>query len=226
MNQSHDDPVGLPGGRAERENDEIELIDPVTAELLLNTNPLVEEALIVAEASATTSNKWLDLVGSLAVALTGIGLLVYSYNYPEPQIVFDSVGPMGFPIAIGIFLLAGGAVQSVRTISFMAKFGSLGAEEGTEDEPGHEVSKWRALIIMAGCFLYFFLLGYVGFLVLTPIALTAGLWAMKYRNWLWRGIVAILFTLVSFILFNSVLGVPLPQGFLTEVLLDLNVIRI
>ena len=226
MNQSRNNHMDPPGGPGDRDEDGVDLIDPLTAELLLSTNPLLNEVVIGDEAATTTSNKWLDLAGSLTITLVGIVLLVYAYSYPEPQVVFDSIGPMGFPIGIGICLIVGGVVQSIRTVVFMRSFGSWGPEEGTEDEPEHEVSKWRALLIMVGCFVYLFLLGYVGFLVLTPIALAAGLWALKYRNWLWRGIVGVSFTLVTLVMFNSILGVPLPQGFLTEVLLDFNLIRL
>ncbi len=213
-------------GAASQKDDDLQLIDPATAELLLSTNPLFDEALIEAEAGKMTMNKKIDLVGSIGIALLGVGLLVYAANYPTPTVIFDAVGPMGFPVAIGIFLLVGGGVQSLRTYLFIRKYGGWGPEEGTEDEPEHDVSKWRGLLIMAGFFVYFGLLTPVGYLVLTPVALAMALWAMRYRTWPWRALVAVIFTLVSFALFNTVLGVPLPQGFLTDLLLDFNLIRI
>ncbi len=213
-------------GTPSQKDEDLQLIDPATAELLMSTNPLFDEALIEADGAAMTMNKKIDLVGSMAIALLGVGLLVYAANYPTPTVIFDAIGPMGFPVAIGIFLLVGGLAQSLRTYLFLRKYGMWGPEEGTEDEPEYPVNKWRGLYMMAGFFVYFALLPFVGYLVLTPIALAVALWAMHYRNWLWRFIVGVVFTIVTFALFNSVLGVPLPQGFLTEILLDFNLIRI
>ena len=213
-------------GTPSQNDDDLQLIDPATAELLMSTNPLFDEAIIEAEAAMMTMNKKIDLVGSIAIALLGVGLLIYAANYPTPTIIFDAIGPMGFPVAIGIFLIVGGTAQSVRTYLFLRKYGMWGPEEGTEDEPEHPVNKWRGLYFIGGFFVYFALLPFVGYLVLTPIGLAIALWGMRYRTWLWRFIVGVTFTLVSFALFNSVLGVPLPQGFLTDLLLDLNLIRI
>jgi hypothetical protein len=132
---------------------------------------------------------------------------------------------MGFPTAIGAFLVAGGLVQSARTALYIRKFGKWSPEEGVEDEPEHPTSKWRALLFIAGCFGFVALLQPLGFLIAMPIAIAAGLWSMDYANWVRRVLVAVGFTLVAFVAFGIVLAVPLPAGPIENVLIDAGVIN-
>jgi putative tricarboxylic transport membrane protein len=177
-------------------------------------------------AARLTMNKRIDLIGSLLIAALGVFVLVVAYSYPPPRVVFDAVGPMGFPNVIGAFLLVGGLVQSLRTVLYIRKFGTWAPEEGVEDEPEHPSSKWRAPLFIAGCFGFLACLQPLGFLIAMPLAVVAALWAMQYGTWPRRIAVAVGFTIVAFVLFDGVLGVPLPPGPIGNLLIDLGVVSL
>ena len=188
-------------------------------------NPLTTDVSLAEGKVAVTMNKYVDLAGSLLIAALGVFVLVVAFRYPEPKVVFDAIGPMGFPKVIGAFLLVGGLVQSARTVLYIRKFGKWAPEEGVEDEPAHPTSKWRALLFMAGCFVFLALMHPLGFSLSMPLAIVAGLWSMGYGSWLRRVVVAVAFTILAFVLFAVVLGVPLPAGPIEELLIDIGLIN-
>lgn len=192
---------------------------------LLHVNPLTTDPELVDGSVPVTMNKYIDLVGSLLVTALGVFVLAVAYSYPPPKVVFDAIGPMGFPYAIGTFLVIGGLVQSANTVLYIRRFGKWAPAEGTEDEPDHPTSKWRALIFIAGCFGFLILMESVGFLIAMPVAIIAGLWLMEYGNWLRRVLVAVIFTAVAFAVFELTLGVPLPAGPVEFMLIDAGLIE-
>lgn len=169
-------------------------------------------------------NKRIDLIGSLAFVALGIFMLVVALNYPPTKVTFDAIGPKGFPIVIGSLFIIGGAFQSVRSILFIRRFGVIGPSEGTDDEEEYPSSALRGFLFIVGAFVYLALLPFIGFLILTPIAVFGALWSLQYRPW-WKGLlIAVIFTIVGFLVFGVVLSVPLPQGFLAPVLFALGII--
>jgi hypothetical protein len=186
----------------------------------LTTDVELEEGLV-----PVTMNKYIDLVGSLLIVALGVFVLAVALRYPPPKVVFDAIGPMGFPMAIGAFLVVGGLVQSVRTALYIRRYGKWAPEEGVQDEPEHPSSRWRALIFIGGCFVFLVLMQPLGFLIAMPLAIVAGLWSMGYANWMRRAVVAIGFTLFAFAMFALVLGVPLPDGPIENMLIDAGLIN-
>ena len=208
---------------------------PQPDDALLRVNPLTTDVELGGRAKLggsaeegsvpVTMNKYVDLVGSLLIAGLGVFVLAVAFSYAPPKVVFDAIGPMGFPKAIGTFLVVGGLVQSVRTALYIRRFGKWSPEEGVPDEPDHSVSRWRALIFIAGCFVFLMLLPMLGFLIAMPLALVAGLWSMGYATWVRRVIVAVGFTVFAFAMFELVLGVPLPAGPIEILLIDTGLIN-
>lgn len=192
---------------------------------LLHVNPLTTDLDLEQGAVPVTMNKYIDLAGSLLIVALGIFVLAVAFSYPPPKVVFDAIGPMGFPKAIGLFLVVGGLVQSGRTALYIRKFGKWAPEEGVEDEPEHPSSKWRAPLFIVGCFVFVALMQPLGFLISTPLAIVAGLWSLAYGSWLRRIIVALGFTVVAFATFELALGVPLPAGPIEFMLIDLGLIQ-
>jgi hypothetical protein len=188
-------------------------------------NPLTTDIALQERPVQLSMNKYIDLVGSLLIAVLGVFVLVVAFNYPTPKVVFDAIGPMGFPKVIGCFLLVGGLVQSARTLVYIRRFGKWAPEEGVEDEPEHPSSKWRALLFTAGCFVFLALMHPLGFAIAMPLAIVLGLWSMQYGTWLRRIVVAVGFTVVAFVLFAFVLGVPLPAGPVENLLIEIGVIN-
>jgi putative tricarboxylic transport membrane protein len=192
---------------------------------LLHVNPLTTDLELEEGSVPVTMNKYLDLVGSLLIVALGVFVLAVAFSYPPPKVVFDSIGPMGFPKAIGAFLVVGGLVQSARTALYIRRFGKWSPEEGVQDETEHPVSKWRALLFIAGCFVFVALLQPLGFLIAMPIAIVVALWSMDYANWVRRVVVALGFTVVAFIAFGIILAVPLPAGPIEIMLIDAGLIN-
>lgn len=191
----------------------------------LRVNPLTTDLDLAEGAVPVTMNKNLDLLGSLLIVALGIFVLITAFSYPPPKVVFDAIGPMGFPKAIGTFLLIGGLVQSARTAMYIRKFGKWAPEEGVEDEAEHPSSKWRALLFIIGCFVFVALMKPLGFLISMPLAIAVALWSMHYGTWLRRVLVALGFTLVAFATFELTLGVPLPAGPIEFMLIDAGLIQ-
>lgn len=199
---------------------------PPSDDAYLHANPLTTDTSLVEGPVGLTMNKRVDLFGSLGIVALGLFVLIVAFSYPRPQVVFDSIGPMGFPKVLGAFLVIGGLVETFRSYRYIRKHGIWAPEEGTEDEPEHPSSKWRAIFFMAGCFAFLAVLEPLGFLIAMPAALVAALWSLGYRNWRWRVIVAISFTIVAFLMFAVVLGVPLPPGPIGNILIDLGLVSL
>ncbi len=198
---------------------------PPPDDALLHVNPLTTDVELEEGSVPVTMNKYIDLVGSLLIVALGVFVLAVAFSYPPPKVVFDAIGPMGLPKAIGAFLVVGGLVQSVRTALYIRRYGKLAPEEGVQDEPEHPSSRWRALIFIAGCFVFLALMQPLGFLIAMPLAIVSGLWSMDYANWMRRAVVAIGFTLFAFAMFVLVLGVPLPDGPIENMLIDAGLIN-
>ena len=198
---------------------------PPPDDALLRVNPLTTDVELEKGSVPVTMNKYVDLVGSLVIAGLGVFVLAVAFSYAPPKVVFDAIGPTGFPKAIGAFLLVGGLIQSVRTAIYIRRYGKWSPEEGVPDEPEHPSSKWRALIFIAGCFVFLLLMQPLGFLISMPLAIVAALWSMDYAGWVRRVIVAVGFTVFAFAMFELVLGVPLPAGPIEVLLIDAGVIN-
>lgn len=198
---------------------------PPPDDALLHVNPLTTDVELEEGSVPVTMNKYIDLLGSLLIVALGVVVLAVAFSYPPPKVVFDAVGPVGFPKVIGAFLVIGGLVQSVRTALYIHRYGKWSPEEGVPDEPEHPSSRWRALIFIAGCFVFLLLMQPLGFLISMPLAILAGLWLMDYANWVRRAVVAIGFTLFAFAMFALVLGVPLPAGPIENMLINAGLIN-
>lgn len=192
---------------------------PPPDDVVPHVNPLTADAELAAGSVPVTMNKYIDLVGSLLIAVLGAFVLAVAFSAPPAKVVFDAIGPMGFPKAIGAFLLIGGLVQSVRTVLFIREYGKWSPAEGVPDEPEYPSSKWRALVFIAGCFAFVALMHPLGFLISMPLAIVAALWSMGYGTWVRRVVVAVVFTCVAFAVFAVLLGVPLPAGPIEELLI-------
>jgi putative tricarboxylic transport membrane protein len=198
---------------------------PPPDDALLHVNPLTTDVELEGGSVPVTMNKYVDLIGSLVIVALGVFVLAVAFSYAPPKVVFDAIGPMGFPKAIGAFLVVGGLIQSVRTALYIRRYGKWSPEEGVPDEPEYPSSKWRALIFIAGCFVFLALMQTLGFLISMPLAIFAGLWSMDYANWVRRVIVAVGFTVFAFAIFELVLGVPLPPGPIENLFIDAGLIN-
>ena len=166
-----------------------------------------------------------DLAGSLVIMLVGIAVFITSILAAPPQRLFDALGPYGLPAFIGGGMALGGAWQSVETYRRLRRWGVVGVSEGSEYEPDHPSSETRALGFMAGGVAYAATLPLLGFLIGTPIAIAAALWALRFRKPALVVAAAIGYTVVAFLVFNQLLSVPLPLGLLSDLLVNLGIVE-
>lgn len=160
-------------------------------------------------------DKRIDLVGSVVVGLFGVVLLFAAFRFPPQQVVFDPIGPMGFPIALGVLLVACATLQSYRTAKFLRNSPTaIGPDEGSPDEPEHPSSTRRGLGFIVGGIVYALAWPDVGYVISTVVAVTLALWSLGFRGWPGRLTVAVLFTAIGYVLFEIVLSVPVPPGLL------------
>ena len=165
-----------------------------------------------AKRTAPILDNRVDLLGALAFAAAGVTVLVMAATYPETSVVFDAIGPMGFPYVLGSALVLLGLGQAVRSARLLRRFGPDGPDEGTADEPEHPSSTPRAMGFLFGALVYMLALDQLGFFVATVPTIALALWSMDYRRPLRLAAVSIGFSVVAYLTFYGVLAVPLPAG--------------
>ena len=167
----------------------------------------------------------LDGLIAVGVMVFGLVLLYSAVTLPPPRLVRDPVGPMGLPIVIAVVFIVGGALQAYRALWVQRSLGPTVPPDGPDDEPDHPVSGRRAVAFLAGGLAYVAMIPTLGYPVATPLMIGAGLWALNYRT-VWKvALIAVAFTVVAFLLFSTVLSIPVPAGILTDVLVELRIIR-
>ncbi|GAA2232621.1 tripartite tricarboxylate transporter TctB family protein [Streptomyces amakusaensis] len=124
------------------------------------------------------------------------------------------VGPKTVPIAVGIGLLVIAVLLAVDVIR-----GGHGEAEGGEDVDLSEPSDWRTVLLLAGVFLGFaVLIGPLGFPIAGALLFWGAAFALGSRQFHRDPLIAASLALVTYYIFNNLLGVPLPGGPLMGVL--------
>ncbi len=154
----------------------------------------------------------IDLFGAAAFCAVGGVVVGMALTYPPTKVVFDAIGPMGFPLVLGAGLIALGVSQAVRSALLLRRVGPQAPDEGIPDEPEHSASSRRALGFLAGSFVYMLALSQLGFFVSSVPALALALWSMDYRRPAKLAAVSIGFAVLAYVTFFGVLAVPLPAG--------------
>ncbi|MFF3459948.1 tripartite tricarboxylate transporter TctB family protein [Streptomyces sp. NPDC002730] len=124
------------------------------------------------------------------------------------------VGPKTVPVVVGIGLLVVAALLAVDVLR-----GGRGEAEGGEDIDLSEPSDWRTVLLLAGVFLAFaVLVGPVGFPIAGALLFWGAAFALGSRHVDRDPLIAAALSLVTYLVFNNLLGVPLPGGPLMGVL--------
>jgi hypothetical protein len=158
------------------------------------------------------------------VWIVGGLLWLYGASQIHHTISVDPIGEAGFPVALGILFVLGGAVVALRsmratripapatTSETLPPAAADDAIEGSGDEPDHPVSTVRPLLIAAACLAWIMLLKPVGFLVTTPFYLAIVLWLLEFRRPLRVVALSLGLTIGLFIVIDVLLQVNLPGG--------------
>lgn len=124
------------------------------------------------------------------------------------------VGPKTVPYVVGAGLLVVSALLAVDVLR-----GGRGEAEGGEDVDLDEPGDWRTVALLAGIFLAnAALIGPLGFPASGALLFWGSAFALGSRNPRRDPLIAAVLSLGTYVVFNNLLGVPLPGGPLMEVL--------
>lgn len=124
------------------------------------------------------------------------------------------VGPKTVPVIVGCALLVVAVVLAVDVLR-----GGRGEAEGGEDVDLTEPGDWRTVAMLAGVFLACALLFVpLGFPASGALLFWGSAYVLGSRNTTRDPLIAAALSVVTYVLFDTLLGVPLPGGPLMEVL--------
>nr|WP_202458929.1 tripartite tricarboxylate transporter TctB family protein [Streptomyces sp. SID5464] len=124
------------------------------------------------------------------------------------------VGPKTVPVVVGAGLLVIAALLAVDVLR-----GGRGQAEGGEDIDLSEPADWRTVLLLAGVFLgSAVLIEPLGFPIAGVLLFWGAAFALGSRRIDRDPVIAAGLSLVTYVVFNNLLGVPLPGGPLMGVL--------
>ena len=124
------------------------------------------------------------------------------------------VGPKTVPVVVGVGLLVVAVLLAVDVLR-----GGRGEAEAGEDVDLSEPADWRTVLLLAGVFLATaVLIEPLGFPLAGALLFWGAAYALGSRNLHRDPLIAAGLSLLTFVVFNNLLGVPLPGGPLMEVL--------
>jgi len=148
------------------------------------------------------------------LAVLGVLVLVDAINIPTDFAQRGPVGPKAVPVVVGVLLLVV-AVLLARDVLR----GGRGEAEGGEDVDLSAPSDWRTVLLLSAAFLAnAALIGVVGFPISGAILFWGAAYALGSRAFVRDPLIAAAMSIVTFVLFDNLLGVSLPGGPLMEVL--------
>ncbi|GAA2808743.1 tripartite tricarboxylate transporter TctB family protein [Streptomyces showdoensis] len=124
------------------------------------------------------------------------------------------VGPRTVPLVVGAGLLLVAVLLAVDVLR-----GGRGEAEGGEDVDLSEPGDWRTVLLLAGVFLGFAaLIGPAGFPLAGALLFWGSAYALGSRHLPRDPLIAAALSLLTYVVFDTLLGVPLPGGPLMGVL--------
>ncbi|MEV8316802.1 tripartite tricarboxylate transporter TctB family protein [Streptomyces sp. NPDC059900] len=124
------------------------------------------------------------------------------------------IGPKTVPIVVGAGLLVVAVILAIDVLR-----GGRGEAEGGEDIDLSEPADWRTVLLLAGVFLgAAVLIEPLGFPVAGALLFWGAAYALGSRHPDRDPLIAAVLSLLTYVVFNNLLGVPLPGGPLMGVL--------
>lgn len=165
----------------------------------------------------TEPRSWLRERSELGICallvVLGVLVLTDALRIPADFAQRGPVGPKAVPILVGSLLLVV-AVLLARDVLR----GGRGEAEGGEDVDLSAPADWRTVLLLCGAFLAnAALIGLVGFPISGAILFWGAAYALGSRNLVRDPLIAAGLSILTFVIFNNLLGVPLPGGPLMEV---------
>ncbi|MFF8276445.1 tripartite tricarboxylate transporter TctB family protein [Streptomyces lateritius] len=155
-----------------------------------------------------------ELGVSLLLLVIGVLVLTDALTMTVDITQRGPVGPKTVPVVVGAGLLVVAFLLAIDVLR-----GGRGEAEGGEDVDLSEPSDWRTVLLLAGVFLAFaVLIGPVGFPVAGALLFWGAAYALGSRHLHRDPLIAAGLSLLTYVVFNNLLGVPLPGGPLMGVL--------
>jgi hypothetical protein len=160
---------------------------------------------------------------SVACLALGIGVIIGAGFITRLQPPFeDPVGARGFAYFVGAFTALIAVLLIVAQVTAVRRGVTTFTEDEdpaiTGDDPRYPASSRRAFVMVAITAAYALLLTLLGYLVATPVFVAVAMWAMGGRGRAKLVVFPIAFAVVSYGLFDTLLGVRLPPGILAPLL--------
>jgi putative tricarboxylic transport membrane protein len=168
----------------------------------------------------------IDLAIGFAVIVFAVAILVFTGHIRPTGPVVDPIGPRGFPYLLGGLMLASGVVNVTGQLRRWDRSGAaMVPTDGEPDEPDVPASGLQAFALMAVTFAYVAILTRVGYVIATPAYVAAALWLMRLRSTKTIVLTAVIYTLVTFLIFAVAMRVSLPLGPLADLLRSTGYVR-
>ncbi|SDJ94560.1 tripartite tricarboxylate transporter TctB family protein [Streptomyces indicus] len=161
---------------------------------------------------AAPRKSWLREHSELGVSvlLLALGVLVLT-DALTMEVDIEQRGPIGpktVPVVVGIGLLVIAVLLAVDVLR-----GGRGEAEGGEDIDLSEPADGRTVLLLAGVFLGFaVLIGPLGFPIAGALLFWGAAFALGSRRLDRDPLIAAVLSVVTYAVFNNLLGVPLPGG--------------
>ncbi|MEU2429721.1 tripartite tricarboxylate transporter TctB family protein [Streptomyces sp. NPDC007861] len=155
-----------------------------------------------------------ELGVSVLLFLIGVLVLTDALTMDVDIAQRGPVGPTTVPLVVGAGLLVVAVLLAVDVLR-----GGRGEAEGGEDIDLSEPGDWRTVLLLAGVFLgNAVLIGPLGFPVSGALLFWGSAYALGSRHHHRDPLIAAALSVITFFVFNNLLGVPLPGGPLMGVL--------
>ncbi|MFE7776716.1 tripartite tricarboxylate transporter TctB family protein [Streptomyces sp. NPDC057445] len=170
------------------------------------------------ETTTAPRRTWLrehsELGVGLLLFLIGILVLTDALTMDVDIAQRGPIGPKTVPVVVGAGLLVVAGLLAVDVLR-----GGRGESESGEDIDLTEPGDWRTVLLLAGVFLgNAVLIGPLGFPVSGALLFWGSAYALGSRHHHRDPLIAAVLSLITFYVFNNLLGVPLPGGPLMGVL--------
>ena len=165
----------------------------------------------------TERKNWLRDHSELGICallvVLGVLVLTDALRIPTDFAQRGPVGPKAVPILVGSLLLLVAALLARDVLR-----GGRGEAEGGEDVDLTAPADWRTVLLLCGAFLAnAALIGVVGFPISGAVLFWGAAYALGSRAYVRDPLIAAGLSILTFAVFNNLLGVPLPGGPLMEV---------